>query len=621
MKAEVTVQECASAYQAYLDAEIQLGIIQKELQEKNRLALEMVAAKGDLATTNSRLTLLRQDLQEAQDAQEEIKVLTPLVEQQDTLTKQAQELDVELRLAETDRIQIKRETDRLEALRKQFANAQIMIDKGTALASKIVEETTKSEELQAQEDAVRQKGLETKAEIERLEKQLESLSGEVNQCPVCGTELTQDHVNNLKSIAEASLIVQRACKEASLSDWTRIHNQSKDLQAHINMQRRDLAAYQAIDLSAISDEIAKQEEHVISLGFPRDLTEIQQTLETVNATFIALNNPRTRMAVAQNKTHRYEEIRRCIIEEEGHIAQNTTKLAHLQDESACYATLETRQRNIEDVRANTLNAHNRYANHFFEAQQLHDRKEVLVQRQREVQEKEVQIAESQEVRGILVALYDVEEYRILSSTIHEMELGISSMSARVDLNRRILETQAQDIAKMRQKLMELDRSVHIHERLCITLTRLSFIRQSLRDAGPAITEAIVASVSVMASRLFADITQDPSAELVWDESFDVLVTTDNQTRHFNQLSGGEQMAAALSVRLALLKEISSIDLGAFDEPTVNLDTQRRISLSEQIVNVKGFTQLFVISHDDSFESYADNIVRIEKINGESVVIS
>ena len=79
------------------------------------------------------------------------------------------------------------------------------------------------------------------------------------------------------------------------------------------------------------------------------------------------------------------------------------------------------------------------------------------------------------------------------------------------------------------------------------------------------------------------------------------------------------MSAALSVRLALLREISDIDFAFFDEPTVNLDAQRRESLAMQIMNVKGFSQLFVISHDDSFEQGTNNAVRIVKQNGVSAV--
>jgi exonuclease SbcC len=71
--------------------------------------------------------------------------------------------------------------------------------------------------------------------------------------------------------------------------------------------------------------------------------------------------------------------------------------------------------------------------------------------------------------------------------------------------------------------------------------------------------------------------------------------------------------------LALLRELSAIDVAFFDEPTSNLDDVRRDGLAEQILSVKGFSQLFVISHDDTFERATHHIVRVRKEDGVSKV--
>jgi exonuclease SbcC len=72
------------------------------------------------------------------------------------------------------------------------------------------------------------------------------------------------------------------------------------------------------------------------------------------------------------------------------------------------------------------------------------------------------------------------------------------------------------------------------------------------------------------------------------------------------------MAAAMSVRLALLKQLSDIRLAFFDEPTVNMDAERRERLAQQIGQVEHFDQLFVISHDDTFEENVDHIIHVER---------
>ncbi len=80
------------------------------------------------------------------------------------------------------------------------------------------------------------------------------------------------------------------------------------------------------------------------------------------------------------------------------------------------------------------------------------------------------------------------------------------------------------------------------------------------------------------------------------------------------------MSAALAVRLALLKKLSTLNIAFFDEPTQSMDELRRMNLAEQIRRVRGFDQLIVISHDDTFEQSLDSLVRLKKENGETYLV-
>ncbi len=108
---------------------------------------------------------------------------------------------------------------------------------------------------------------------------------------------------------------------------------------------------------------------------------------------------------------------------------------------------------------------------------------------------------------------------------------------------------------------------------------------------------------------------DRSAQLSWTEDYEITLVRQGLKRSFAQLSGGEQMSAALAVRLALLKKLSAINIAFFDEPTQNMDEQRRTNLAEQIRRVRGFDQLIVISHDDTFEQGLDSLIRLRKQDG------
>jgi len=168
-----------------------------------------------------------------------------------------------------------------------------------------------------------------------------------------------------------------------------------------------------------------------------------------------------------------------------------------------------------------------------------------------------------------------------------------------------------ELAAERQRLTQLQ----------ALLAHAQFLRDIIRQAGPYVIRRLVQQVSLQATHLFSAIMADHSARLQWTQEYGIVMEKDGRARDFGQLSGGEQMAAALAVRLALLRELSAIDIAFFDEPTSNLDDTRRDNLAEQILTVRerGFSQIFVISHDDTFERVTDHVVRVIKEDNESRV--
>jgi exonuclease SbcC len=141
---------------------------------------------------------------------------------------------------------------------------------------------------------------------------------------------------------------------------------------------------------------------------------------------------------------------------------------------------------------------------------------------------------------------------------------------------------------------------------------MTFIRDTLKEAAPLVARNYVYHVSLEANQMFREITGNAEHTLKWAEDYGIMLEEDGYERPFISMSGGEQMAAALSVRLALLKQLTDIRIAFFDEPTSNMDAERRENLAMQLSQIKHFEQLFVISHDDTFEGYVDNVVKVER---------
>ena len=196
----------------------------------------------------------------------------------------------------------------------------------------------------------------------------------------------------------------------------------------------------------------------------------------------------------------------------------------------------------------------------------------------------------------------------------ELDTRAESIRARIDDQLSALKELKEKEQRLKSERAGATRSMELK-------VRTEFMRSVLRDAGPLVAEALLGDVSEAADEIFGEVLGDHAGRLRWTADYDILLERDGHERRFAQLSGGEQMTAALSVRLALLRELLNLDIAFFDEPTQNLDDVRRANLAEQILRVRGFEQLVVITHDDTFERVLDNVIQVRKVGGESVVES
>ncbi|NMC03681.1 MAG: SMC family ATPase, partial [Candidatus Lokiarchaeota archaeon] len=179
------------------------------------------------------------------------------------------------------------------------------------------------------------------------------------------------------------------------------------------------------------------------------------------------------------------------------------------------------------------------------------------------------------------------------------------------------------LKKIEEKSSELNVLTSQHDELVAIDAFNTTLREWFKQAGPIITKALMYKINEKANQFIKDLSGSNDVKLEWKEDFDAVLTTPLSVKSFNQLSGGEQMAVALSIRLAILRVLSNLDFAFFDEPTTNLDPEKRENLAQCIKNVgmsKGFTQLFVISHDDTFERYADSVVHFSKDAEENTTI-
>lgn len=142
------------------------------------------------------------------------------------------------------------------------------------------------------------------------------------------------------------------------------------------------------------------------------------------------------------------------------------------------------------------------------------------------------------------------------------------------------------------------------------------VRQILKRSGQRIAATLRKQICEQADAFHRQII-NRNARLEWGEDYalSLIDLSDGRRREigFLQMSGGEKMSAAFCIRLAMMKVLCRMDLAFFDEPTANLDAQRRARLCDMIpVAASGFEQMFFISHDDTFHHVTQNVIQLAR---------
>ncbi len=340
------------------------------------------------------------------------------------------------------------------------------------------------------------------------------------------------------------------------------------------------------------------------------LGDIEARLADAEASLRSLNDPRGRAAALKQVVEREGELRRKLEEADTRVARVNDDLERANLEMRDYDALDG-----EVALAGRTRAESEHDYHAFIANEKIAA--TLAAREREMEALSSEIRQVDEAfnaaaRSLndLEGNYDPDRHR---RALGELD-GLRERAGRLATQ---IEHTGEQYSRLREQLVYLNEvreraRTQIAERERAERLRgtSDFIRDILQKAAPYITESYLFSISIEANHLFREITGRHDVTLQWTKDYEITLEEEGRERPFLNLSGGEQMAAALAVRLALLKELSEVNIAFFDEPTTNMDEERRRNLAQQIGRIKDFHQLFVISHDDSFEGYTDQIISL-----------
>lgn len=225
--------------------------------------------------------------------------------------------------------------------------------------------------------------------------------------------------------------------------------------------------------------------------------------------------------------------------------------------------------------------------------------------------------------GLLRQQFDPARLALVEQEVraqHAKAAGLAQQLADLRAREEGLVKQLSELLALREERARVAAELARHR---AALTLLETARQVLNNAGEPVAEHFRRQVAADADRIQRKVSGEAAA-LVWDRDYEVALVdgagSAQRRRVFAQLSGGEQMTVALALRIALLRFLSPVRIGFFDEPTANLDAGRRSNLASMLRSLAGEVgQLFLISHDDTFDSITENVTYLQKTADGTVV--
>jgi exonuclease SbcC len=408
---------------------------------------------------------------------------------------------------------------------------------------------------------------------------------------------------------------------SDLAEQTAVAKLEQQLQ-HLHLQLQTARRQQA-ELANLDRLLADQQEIEAAIAdLQMSLTELrsrlaaeptlQQQQTQLAQALTALNDPRGQCHLLQQKLKQQSKLQRQMAEVQATVTEKQQAIATLETQLVAFADLPAAVQQQQAIKEQHRVAYEAYLLNRDAANRRKEWWQQLQAATNQLQQLEQEAQNVSEQRDRLSQSFDPTHYQTVQAAYQSAKAQQIALNARLPDMRKYLAELDEQLARLQGIQEQRDRAQAELENSCKVERFVKFARKAYKEAGPRITERYVHSISHEADKLFRELLNRPNVGLQWSRDYEILVQEGAHTRRFINLSGGEQMCAALAVRLALLKVLADIDIAFFDEPTTNMDRSRREHLAEAIANIKTFRQLFVISHDDTFEKVTENIIVIER---------
>ncbi len=334
--------------------------------------------------------------------------------------------------------------------------------------------------------------------------------------------------------------------------------------------------------------------------------------------------PLCRQTVAEN--HRHE----VASSEEKKILQLNDELKMLNDE---YEKLLKKSRGIKEEISSHKSAEKRHELNSIKLRDAESKRKFIENIKKDIFDIENSLDEiakkEAEIKTSIDSIKGIEE-KIIKSNDELKNLASEQRKNEIEIasSKRELETLEKQTKEINDEIKSKEKA---KEKINYYIKLLHWIEFSFVNAVETMEKKVMSKVHAefdsLMQKWFGMLMDADTIKVRLDEEFAPIIEQNGHDIEYESLSGGEKTACALAYRLALNQVINKIvssvntkDIIILDEPTDGFSSEQLDKIKNVIEELK-MKQIIIVSHESKIESFADKIMRIEKQEHTSRVLT
>jgi DNA repair protein SbcC/Rad50 len=633
-------RQAQPAYEQFLAVEAKIQSLNERGQRRQELLRQQQGLQQSQANSQRDRLKLENQLEQLAAAAQELETLAPALDNQNKLEAEQAKLQAQIQQFANSRFQQETLTANHQNLSREITQVEAECQRLSALQTVVAQ----IPELEAQRNRL-QEQLSRLSAAQQFEQDFSQLieTGQAQQNDYRHqvaavltllegwtqqfTEITETAIAPIKNtLFQGGILYKETLNQlkgilsdlSAQTDSASLQQQQRTLQGQLQRAYGQQAEFANLSTLQTKQTQLKQQQQQIQ----QSLATLKQQLASADETQLAfseiaqqlqqLDNPKGKQQLLKKTLQQQTALQskqKALVAE---LAESTAQMAVIAAELTTFDELDAQMQQQQQAKQSHQSGYLQYLQNQQAAAQLETIQTETATLSMTLQQLHSQKAALDTELAALTATFDPQAFDALEQQLNEIK-------SQADQRRGSLPQQRQRLNDLAQQIEALSATAQKRDRAKLDLKQrdrlkrfIAYARKVYKAAGPRITERYVHNISQEADRLFRELLGRQNVALTWSADYEITIQEGAHTRRFINLSGGEQMCAALAVRLALLKVLADIDVAFFDEPTTNMDRPRRESLAEAIARIKSFNQLFVISHDDTFEQVTDTVITVTR---------